>query len=102
MSSKSLNDLPDLTKNELQFLNILWKSEEGYSIREEIISVDRLLKANEVFFSGTAAEIVSVGQINENSIMGGEMGNVTKQFMRLFFDIVHGKKEVYHHWLTVV
>lgn len=34
MAKNSLADLPDLTKNELQFLNILWKSEEGYSIRE--------------------------------------------------------------------
>ncbi|MCW8875847.1 MAG: BlaI/MecI/CopY family transcriptional regulator [Kangiellaceae bacterium] len=33
-SKQSASDLPDLTKNELQLLNILWKSEEGYSIRE--------------------------------------------------------------------
>ena len=34
MKNQPLSDLPDLTKNELQLLNILWKSEEGYSIRE--------------------------------------------------------------------
>ena len=34
MAKQSLNDLPDLTKNELQLLNILWKSDDGYSIRE--------------------------------------------------------------------
>ncbi|TQV85304.1 BlaI/MecI/CopY family transcriptional regulator [Aliikangiella coralliicola] len=34
MAKQSLSDLPDLTKNELQLLNILWKSEEGYSVRE--------------------------------------------------------------------
>jgi len=34
MSKQKLNDLPDLTKNELQLLNILWKSDEGFSIRE--------------------------------------------------------------------
>jgi len=34
MAKKTLNELPDLTKNELQLLNILWKSEDGFSIRE--------------------------------------------------------------------
>ena len=34
MAKQSLNDLPDLTKNELQLLNILWKSDDGFSIRE--------------------------------------------------------------------
>jgi branched-chain amino acid aminotransferase len=58
--------------------------------------------ADEIFLSGTAAEITPVIKIDKKKIGEGKVGNITKLLMDTYSDIVMNKNENYSHWLTVV
>ncbi len=58
--------------------------------------------ADEIFLSGTAAEITPVIKIDKKKIGAGKVGNITKLFMATYSDIVMNKSENYSHWLTAV
>jgi branched-chain amino acid aminotransferase len=67
------------------------------------ISRDELYIADEVFLTGTAAEIKPVGEIDNRTIGGGKAGKVTKQLKSLFEAAVHGKDEKFSKaWLTPI
>jgi branched-chain amino acid aminotransferase len=73
---------------------------EGIPLREEPLSRDELYIADEIFFTGTAAEITPVREVDKRAIGSGKPGPLTKRLQRQFFDIVHGKEERFKEWLT--
>ncbi len=73
----------------------------GYTITEESITVDELLSADECFFTGTAAEVTPIREINNQSIGNGTKGEITGIVQDLYFKIVKGESTHYNHWLTV-
>lgn len=74
----------------------------GIRIRQQVVPREMLYIADEVFFSGTAAEITPVSKIDTISIGSGMRGPVTTAIQKAFFDIVEGRSEDIHGWLTPV
>jgi branched-chain amino acid aminotransferase len=73
---------------------------EGIPLHEELLSRDELYVADEMFFTGTAAEITPVREVDKRAIGAGKPGPLTKRLQRQFFDIVHGNDERFKEWLT--
>jgi branched-chain amino acid aminotransferase len=73
---------------------------ERIKLIEKNITVNELLKADEVFMTGTAAEVKSVTKIDKNSIGNGSVGEITKELQKSFMDIVMGKDKRFVRWLT--
>jgi branched-chain amino acid aminotransferase len=76
--------------------------EHGIEVREEMIARDELYIADEVFLTGTAAEITPVREIDHRKIGRGEAGPVTRRMQESFFSIVKGSDTKHDHWLTYV
>ena len=74
--------------------------EHGVEVREESISRDELYIADEVFLTGTAAEITPVREIDHRRIGRGEAGPVTRRLQEAFFSVVKGSDSRHDHWLT--
>jgi branched-chain amino acid aminotransferase len=74
----------------------------GYEVREERIPRELLYTADEVFFSGTAAEITPVRSVDGIIVGGGQRGPVTERLQGEFFGITEGRIPDRHGWLTVV
>ena len=68
-------------------------------IIEEKFTRDELYTAHEVFFTGTAAEITPVREVDDRQIGQGKPGPVTKELQAVFFDIVKGKNPEFKEWL---
>ena len=73
---------------------------EHMKLIEKNITVNELLKADEVFMTGTAAEVKSVTKIDKNSIGNGGIGEITKELQKSFMNIVMGKDKRFVRWLT--
>jgi branched-chain amino acid aminotransferase len=76
--------------------------EHGYEVREESISRDELYTADEVFLTGTAAEITPVREIDHRRIGRGESGPVTRRLQETFFSVVKGADIKHEQWLSFV
>jgi len=76
--------------------------EQGIEVREEMIARDELYVADEVFLTGTAAEITPVRDIDHRKIGRGEAGPLTRRLQESFFSIVKGNDTKHDHWLTFV
>jgi len=76
--------------------------EQGVEVREEPIARDELYTADEVFLTGTAAEITPVREIDHRKIGRGEAGPVTRRVQESFFSIVKGNDAKHDHWLAWV
>lgn len=74
----------------------------GYQVQEQQIPREMLYIADEVFFTGTAAEITPVKTIDGIPVGDGRRGPVTKAIQGEFFAILKGEQEDRHHWLTPV
>jgi branched-chain amino acid aminotransferase len=75
----------------------------GFEIVERDLARAELYLADEVFFSGTAAELVPVREIDDHPIAGGEgCGPITREIQRVFDDALHGRDARYAEWLDVV
>jgi branched-chain amino acid aminotransferase len=74
----------------------------GIDIIEKRITRDELYCADEAFFTGTAAEITPIRELDNRQIGIGSRGPVTEKLQSLFFDVVAGKAPQYQHWLTRV
>ena len=74
----------------------------GIPVIEKRITRDEMYTADEAFFTGTAAEITPIRELDDRTIGAGHRGPVTERLQTLFFDIVAGKSEKYKHWLTPV
>ncbi len=74
----------------------------GYHVVERDIARAELYLADEVFMSGTAAELVPVREIDDHQIGAGEPGPVTREVQRVFDDALHGRDPRYAEWLDHV
>lgn len=74
----------------------------GIEVREERFTRDELYISDEAFFTGTAAEITPIREVDGRTIGSGSRGPITEEIQKLFFDIVNGKVSKYHHWLDFV
>jgi branched-chain amino acid aminotransferase len=74
----------------------------GYEVVERDIARAELTLADEVFMSGTAAELVPVREVDDHSIGAGQPGEITRVLQAAFDDAIHGRSERYREWLDVV
>jgi len=77
-------------------------NELGIDVVEKRITRDEVYIADEAFFTGTAAEVTPIRELDDRTIGVGHRGPVTERLQSLFFDIVGGKNEKYDRWLTPV
>jgi branched-chain amino acid aminotransferase len=71
-------------------------------IKTQKVSKKELKMADEIFLSGTAAEITPVIKIDKRKIGDGKVGNITKLLMDTYSNIVMNKNKNYSNWLTMV
>jgi branched-chain amino acid aminotransferase len=76
--------------------------ELGYTVREMTIPREMLYMADEIFFTGTAAEITPVRSVDRMPVGAGKRGPVTEAIQAQFFGIVEGELADKHGWLTPV
>jgi len=74
----------------------------GVEVREKRITRDEVYCADEAFFTGTAAEITPIREVDDRTIGSGRRGPITEQLQNVFFDIVGGRAQRYANWLTPV
>lgn len=74
----------------------------GYPVETHTLHLEDLLTADEAFFTGTAAEVVPVREVDGKLISNGVVGPITTQIQNAFFDAVVGRDDRYRHWLTPV
>jgi branched-chain amino acid aminotransferase len=75
---------------------------QGHVVEEVTFTRDALYIAKELFFTGTAAEITPVREVDNRRVAGGTPGEITQAIQSLYFRIVHGKEPQYEEWLTYV
>ncbi len=76
--------------------------ELGIDVIERRITRDEVYISDEAFFSGTAAEITPIREVDNRAIGSGSRGPITEKLQSLFFAAVEGKSEKHHNWLTFV
>jgi branched-chain amino acid aminotransferase len=74
----------------------------GLEVRAMPMTRDDIYLADEAFFTGTAAEVTPIRELDGRSIGAGKRGPVTEKIQSLFFDVVNGRASKYKHWLTKV
>ncbi len=74
----------------------------GYTVDAKRITRDDLYIADEVFFTGTAAEVTPIREVDGRTVGAGKRGPLTKKLQAMFFDVVNGRSEKYRHWLHYV
>ena len=74
----------------------------GLEIVQKRITRDEVYIADEAFFTGTAAEVTPIRELDRIEIGAGSRGPITEKIQTAFFDIVNGRNAKYAHWLTAV
>lgn len=74
--------------------------ELGLRVTERRITRDEVYIADEAFFTGTAAEVTPIREIDNRAIGNGGRGPITERLQSLYFDAVHGRSAAHRHWLT--
>src|SRR5688572_5207544 len=74
----------------------------GYTVASRRITRDDLYIADEAFFTGTAAEVTPIREVDGRAIGAGKIGPVTARLQQAFFDVVNGKNDTYRDWLAPV
>jgi len=77
-------------------------ADEGLTVREKRITRDEVYLADEAFFTGSAAEVTPIREVDDRAIGDGARGPVTERLQALYFDVVHGRVDKYSKWLIVV
>lgn len=90
--------LDGITRNTIfQFANEL-----GLKVEEKRITRDEVYVADEAFFTGTAAEVLPIRELDGRKIGSGSRGPVTNLLQKMYFDQVKGRREEFPEWLTPV
>ena len=76
--------------------------ENGIEVREKRITRDEVYIADEAFFTGTAAEVTPVRELDGRIIGNGSRGPITARLQTLFFDEAHGRRNEHPEWLTYI
>jgi len=74
----------------------------GYEVTARPMTRDDVYLADEAFFTGTAAEVTPIREVDGRAIGAGRRGPLTEKLQAAFFDAVHGRAEKYRRWLTRV
>ena len=74
----------------------------GLEIIQKRITRDEVYIADEAFFTGTAAEVTPIRELDRIQLGAGSRGPITEKIQSAFFDIVNGRNPKYAHWLTKV
>ncbi len=77
-------------------------AEIGLPVHEKRITRDEVYIADEAFFTGTAAEVTPIREVDGRAIGSGSRGPITERLQTLYFDQVHGRREDHPEWLTLV
>ncbi len=77
-------------------------NELGYSVEARRLTRDDLYLADELFFTGTAAEVTPIRELDNRQIGSGSRGPITAKIQQAFFDVVRGKNKKHASWLTSV
>jgi branched-chain amino acid aminotransferase len=98
---------PSITENVLEGITRrsiieLAKEELGLEIVERQVDRTEVYLADELFLTGTAAQVTAVTRVDYRPIGSGEMGPVTTQLRKLFDDLLRGRNPKYYKWLTPV
>ncbi|HET8610234.1 MAG TPA: branched-chain amino acid transaminase [Burkholderiales bacterium] len=81
---------------------IRFAQDAGIPVVAKRITRDEVYSADEAFFTGTAAEVTPIRELDNRTIGIGERGPLTEKLQTMFFDCVTGKSEKYRDWLTPV
>ena len=76
--------------------------ERGYAVTEKRISRDEIYLSDEAFFTGTAAEVTPVRELDNRPIGTGKPGEITLTLQRLYFDLVQGRSGAHPEWLHYI
>ena len=90
--------LPGITRDSI----ITLAQDLGYKVEEKRFTRDELYIADEAFFSGTAAEVTPIREVDDRQIGEGKPGPITQKIQKLYFDVVKGKIAKYHYWLDFI
>ncbi|MCU7919583.1 MAG: branched-chain amino acid transaminase [Candidatus Thiodiazotropha sp. (ex Epidulcina cf. delphinae)] len=96
---------PDLTSalDGITRKTVIELAEElGYQVIEKRITRDEVYIADEAFFTGTAAEVTPIREVDNRAIGSGGRGPVTEQLQKRYFDLVHGRVASHPDWLAYV
>ena len=87
--------LPGITRDTIVTL----AKSMGYEIVEKKLSCDEIYASDEAFFTGTAAEVTPIRDLDGNQIGIGSRGPITEKLQSLYFDCVYGRNADYRHWI---
>ncbi|MBX9609805.1 MAG: branched-chain amino acid transaminase [Gammaproteobacteria bacterium] len=76
--------------------------EEGLQVEEKRITRDEVYIADECFFTGTAAEVTPIRELDNRQIGSGSIGPITKKLQGIYLDLVEGRRKCPPEWLTLV
>lgn len=76
--------------------------EMGLEVKSKRLTRDDIYIADECFFTGTAAEVTPVRELDNRTIGAGSRGPITEELQKRYFDVVYGRNDKYEHWLTRV
>jgi branched-chain amino acid aminotransferase len=76
--------------------------ELGYEVTAKRLTRDDIYIADEAFFTGTAAEVTPIREVDSRIIGAGKRGPITEKIQSLFFDVVNGKVPAHKDWLAKV
>jgi len=76
--------------------------ELGLQVKEKRITRDEVYVADEAFFTGSAAEVTPIRELDGRQIGAGQRGPITEQLQSRYFDLVHGRLSGYDEWLSLV
>ncbi|MDX1667790.1 MAG: branched-chain amino acid transaminase [Limnobacter sp.] len=74
----------------------------GLEVRSKRLTRDDIYIADEAFFTGTAAEVTPIRELDNRTIGAGARGPITEELQKRYFDVVFGRNSKYEHWLTRV
>jgi branched-chain amino acid aminotransferase len=94
----SVGILPGITRATI----ITLAAELGLTVRQEAFPREALYLADEVFLTGTAAEVTPVVEIDRHPVGDGTVGEVTRRLQQRYFDVVAGREPAHAAWLTEV
>ena len=81
---------------------IMLAEEMGYKVVEKRITRDEVYIADEAFFTGTAAEVTPIREVDNRPIGSGSRGPITEKLQKTYFDLVHGRLDSHQEWLELV
>lgn len=90
--------LDGITRNTI----FTFAEECGYEVKEKRITRDEVYVADEAFFTGTAAEVLPIRELDGRAIGSGKRGPITEKLQGMYFDAVRGKLDNHHDWLAPV